>query len=79
MPMYRICWIDQTGPATTRRATRPIPISLAYDVLERLLADGAKAWAVRQRPDGRWTRLGAPTPRRGRNVTIGPDDISMGR
>jgi hypothetical protein len=79
MPLYRICWIDQTGPDPTRKSTRPITLGLAYDVLDRLLSDGIRAWAVRQRPDGRWTRIGAPTPARGRTVTIGPDDIGLGR
>ncbi|AXV10166.1 hypothetical protein DVS28_b0415 (plasmid) [Euzebya pacifica] len=71
MTRYRIVWTD---PATnTMKATRPIGLSLAYEVLAVLLRDGRRAWALRLGADGRWTRIGAHTPARSRQVTIGPD------
>lgn len=71
MTRYRVVWIDDT----TIKATRPITMGLAYDVLGHLLAAGTKAKVERRTDTGRWTALGTATPARGRTVTIGPDAI----
>jgi hypothetical protein len=67
MPQYRAIWLTDTNQA---KATRATTLSLAFAICEQQIAAGLTAKVQRQRPDGRWTSLGVPTPRTARRFAI---------